>query len=232
MNNPNNEQSKRCYPVNLDIRKRNCLVVGGGAVATRKVKTLSDFNAIVTVVSPQFSEELIRMANNEIVLKKRPYRKSDLEEMFLVIGATDDKAVNRQIYVDAEQLNKLCNIADQPQLCNFILPAIVNRGDLLIAISTSGQSPAFAKKLRKELESQFGEEYGFLLNLMGAIRKKLLSATHEPEAHKPLFEQLLDAGLLAIIREKRYDDINALLGEVLGVGYDLASLNCYPSVHV
>ena len=86
--------------------------------------------------------------------------------------------------------------------------------------------------MRKELESQFGEEYALLLNLMGAIRKKLLSAAHEPEAHKPLFEQLLDTGLLAMIREKRYDDIDALLCEVLGQGYDLASLNCYPSVHV
>jgi precorrin-2 dehydrogenase/sirohydrochlorin ferrochelatase len=219
------QNSKRCYPVNLDIRNRKCLVVGGGAVATRKVKTLSDFDAVVTVVSPQFSEELMRMANNEIVLKKRPYRTSDLEGKFLVIGATDDKAINRQVNADAEKQNMLCNIADQPHLCNFILPAIVNRGDLLIAISTSGQSPAFAKKLRKELESQFGEEYGLLLNLMGAIRTKLLSAAHEPEAHKPLFEKLLDAGLLAMIKEKRYDDIDALLYEVLGQGYDLASIN-------
>jgi len=229
MNNPNSkfkiQNSKRCYPVNLDIRNRKCLVVGGGAVATRKVKTLSDFDAVVTVVSPQFSEELMRMANNEIVLKKRPYRTSDLEGKFLVIGATDDKAINQQVNADAEKQNMLCNIADQPHLCNFILPAIVNRGDFLIAISTSGQSPAFAKKLRKELESQFGEEYGLLLNLMGAIRKKLLSAAHEPEAHKPLFEKLLNAGLLAMIKEKRYDDIDALLYEVLGQGYDLASLN-------
>jgi len=221
----NNPQSKRCYPVNLDIRKRRCLVVGGGAVATRKVKTLSDFNAIVTVVSPRVSKALMSMACDNIVIKKRPYRPSDLEGMFLVIGATDDKVVNRQVYADAEKLNKLCNIADQPKLCNFILPAIVNRGDLLIAISTSGQSPALAKKLRRELEGQFGEEYTLLLNLMGAIRKKLLSTAHEPEAHKHLFEQLLDAGLLALIRENRYGAIDALLVEVLGQGYDLATLN-------
>jgi len=224
-----NRQSKRCYPVNLDIRRRKCLVVGGGAVATRKVKTLAEFNAIVTVVSPRVSEELMLMANDEIVIKKRPYRKSDLEGMFLVIGATDDKKVNRQVNADAEKQNMLCNIADQPKLCNFILPAIVIRGDLLIAISTSGQSPALAKKLRQELECQFGEEYVLLLNLMGAIRKKLLSTAHEPEAHKHLFEQLLDAGLLALIRERRYQAIDALLDEVLGQGYGLASLNCYPS---
>ncbi len=227
----NNLQSKRCYPVNLDIRNRKCLVVGGGAVATRKVKTLSNFNAIVTVISPRFSEELMLMVDKKIILKQRPYRKSDLEEMFLVIGATDDQTVNRQISADAEQLNKLCNIADQPQLCNFILPAIVSRGDLLIAISTSGQSPAFAKKLRLELESQFGEEYALLLNLMGAIRKKLLSAAHAPEAHKPLFEQLLDSGLLSMIKEKRYENIDVLFSEVLGEGYDWASLNYQSSVN-
>lgn len=215
-------QSKRCYPINIDIRNRDCLVVGGGAVATRKVKTLLEFGANVIVVSLQISEELKSLA--DIVLKKRPYRSSDLEGMFLVIGATDDKAVNRQISADAEKAGKLCNIADQPHLCNFILPAIVKRGDLLIAISTSGQSPAFAKKLRKELESQFGEEYRHLLNLMGAIRQKLLAAAHEPEAHKPLFEQLLDGGLLEMIKAERNEEINALLYKVLGHGYDLASL--------
>jgi len=219
------KKSKSYYPINLDIRKRHCLVVGGGAVAKRKVRTLLECGAIVTVVSPHVDKQLMQLAQGEITLYQRSYRASDLEGIFLVIGATDDKIVNRQVNADAEQRNMLCNIADQPQLCNFILPAIVNRGDLLIAISTSGQSPAFAKKLRKELESQFGEEYGLLLNLMGAIRKKLLSAAHEPEVHKPLFEQLLDAGLLTMIREKRYEDIDALLYEVLGQGYDLASLN-------
>jgi precorrin-2 dehydrogenase/sirohydrochlorin ferrochelatase len=139
--------------------------------------------------------------------------------MFLVIGATNDERLNRQISEDAERLNTLCNIADRPEVCNFILPSIVQRDDLVITISTSGRSPALAKNLRKVLENQFGEEYGDFLQLMGAIRKKLLSQSHEPEAHKHLFEQLISSDLIAMIRDRKEKDINSLLMEILGQGY-------------
>ena len=208
------------YPVSLDIKNRKCLVVGGGGVGTRKVATLLDCGAKVTVVSPDVSGQLLALANNgSIVLEKRSYRKTDLDGMFLVIGTTDDEKLNRQISIDAEKLNMLCNIADRPNVCNFILPSIVNRGDLTISISTSGKSPALAKKLRIELEEQFGNEYAELLRLMGAIRKTLLSQKHEPEAHKHLFEQLISRGLLDIIRGNRKDEIDSLLCEVLGEGF-------------
>jgi len=208
------------YPVSLDIKNRKCLVVGGGGVGTRKVATLLDCGAKVTVVSPDVSGQLLALANNgSIVLEKRSYRKTDLDGMFLVIGTTDDEELNRQISKDAEKLNMLCNIADRPKVCNFILPSIVNRGDLTISISTSGKSPALAKKLRIELEEQFGNEYAELLRLMGAIRKTLLSQKHEPEAHKHLFEQLISRGLLDIIRGNRKDEIDSLLCEVLGEGF-------------
>ena len=208
------------YPVNLDIKNRACLVVGGGSVGTRKVKALAECGATVTVVSPEISAKLDQMAAEGLIaLEKRAYRTADLEDKFLVIGATDDEALNRRIHADAERLNTLCNIADRPEICNFILPAIVNRGDLVIAVSTSGKSPAYAKKLRKELENQFGGEYELFLHLMGAIRERLLSEEHAPEAHKPLFEKLITAGLLGLIKADRSDEIDALLLEVLGEGY-------------
>ena len=210
----------RYYPVHLDIQNRNCLVVGGGSVGTRKVKSLLNCGAKVTVISPLISEQLKELEpSRTITLKERPYRPEDLEGMFLVIGATNDESLNRQISEDANRRNTLCNIADRPEVCNFILPSIVHRDDLVITISTSGKSPALAKKLRKILESQFGEEYGDLLDLMGAIRKKLLSQAHEPEAHKQLFEQLINSNLIDLIREKKEEDINALLFRVLGEGY-------------
>jgi len=208
------------YPVNLDIRNRNCLVVGGGAVGTRKVKTLIECGGLVTVVSLQASATLERMAaDGAITLLSRAYRTTDMEDKFLVIGATDDETLNRQVHADAEARNTLCNIADRPEICNFILPAIVNRGDLVLAVSTSGKSPAYAKKVRKELEKQFGAEYEPFLRLMGAIRKRLLSEKHEPEAHKPLFERMINAGLLDLVREKETEQIDTLLREVLGEGY-------------
>jgi len=210
----------RYYPIHLDIQNRSCLVVGGGGVGTRKVMALLKCGARVTVVSPVISERLQNLAESSpLTLKPRPYRTADLEGVFLVIGATDDEALNRQISRDAENRNILCNIADRPEVCNFILPSIVQRKDLVITISTSGQSPALAKKMRKTLEGQLGDEYGELLQLMGAIRKKLLSQAHEPEVHKPLFEQLINSDLSSMIRESKTEAINALLFKILGDGY-------------
>jgi len=208
------------YPVNLDIRNRKCLVVGGGAVGTRKVMTLLDCGAKVTVVSIDVAEKLQKLADNDIIkLEKRPFQISDFDEMFLVMGATDNQEINREIHSEAERLGVLCNIADRPEDCNFILPAIVNRGDLIIAISTSGKSPAFAKKIRKDLEKEFGTEYSEFLKLMGEIRNKLLSEDHEPEAHKHLFEKLIQRNLVEMIKGRDIAAVNSLLFEILGEGY-------------
>ena len=210
----------RYYPVHLDIENRNCLVVGGGGVGTRKVITLINCGAVVTVVSPVVSQELLELASSRAIkLKERSYQSADLEGIFLVIGATSDEKLNRQISNDADRLNTLCNIADRPEVCNFILPSIVQRSDLVITISTSGKSPALAKKLRKKLESQFGEEYGVFVQLMGAIRKKLLSKSHAPEAHKHLFEHLIESDLIEMIRDDKNEEINGVLFEILGQGY-------------
>jgi precorrin-2 dehydrogenase / sirohydrochlorin ferrochelatase len=210
----------RYYPVNLDIRGRQCLVVGGGRVGARKVGTLLQCQGRVTVVSPEVEPTLVRLAaDRAIELKQRPYRAEDVQGMFLVIGATDDELLNRRIYDDARRLNLLCNIADRPQICNFILPAIVRRGDFVMAISTAGKSPAFAKHIRKRLESEYGPEYGTLLDLMGAIRARLLAKDHEPEAHKPLFEELIAQDLLTLVKDRKIDRIDHLLEKILGPGY-------------
>ncbi len=215
----------RYYPVHLNIKNRNCLVVGGGAVGTRKVNTLLACGARVTVVSPDPTQQLKKMAVEEsITLRERAYRTVDLKDMFLVIGATDDEKLNRQISEEAEQIGILCNIADRPEACNFILPSVVQRGDLVITISTSGQSPALAKRLRRELEAQFGEEYADFLLLMGAIRKKLLSQTHEPEAHKALFNQLIDSDFIELLRTGQRKQLNLLLYKILGEGYRIEEL--------
>jgi precorrin-2 dehydrogenase/sirohydrochlorin ferrochelatase len=215
----------RYYPVHLDIQNRNVLVVGGGSVGTRKVKTLLDCSARVTVVSPEVSRQLRELAaSGDIKLAERSYQSEDLNGVFVVIGATDDERLNQQISSDADRLNTLCNIADRPEVCNFILPSIVQRDDLVITISTSGQSPALAKKLRKALENQFGEEYGTLLQLMGAIRKKLLQQAHKPEAHKPLFEQLINSDLIVMIQAGKTEEIDMLLFDILGKGYDYKEL--------
>jgi len=215
----------RYYPIYLDIKDRDCLVVGGGSVGTRKVLTLLACGANVTVVSLAATEKLHQLSNNgEIKLEERPFQTTDLDDRFLVIGCTDNQELNVNIHAEAERRGLLCNIADRPKVCNFILPSIVNRGDLIIAISTSGKSPAFAKKLRKHLEKEFGNEYAKFLNLMGAIRQKLLNQDNEPEAHKHLFEQLIEKDLVQMLKNGDTENINSLLLDVLGEGYELEIL--------
>ena len=213
------------YPVNLNIRDRQCLVVGGGGGASRKVKSLLDCGAVITVVSPAFTNTLENMADHpQVHLLRRPYQSTDLEGKFLVIGATDDMTLNRRISADAETRQMLCNIADVPEECNFILPSVIRQGDFVLTISTSGKSPAFAKHLRRQMQNQFGVEYDRFLQLMGSIRKRLLAEEHAPEAHKHLFKQLIENNLLEMIRKNDIAAINQVLYNVLGDGFDYNTL--------
>ncbi|HHE74732.1 MAG TPA: bifunctional precorrin-2 dehydrogenase/sirohydrochlorin ferrochelatase [Desulfobacteraceae bacterium] len=215
----------RYYPIFLDIKDRNCLVVGGGDVGTRKVEMLLECGASVTVVSLDASETLKRLFEDQrITLVTRAYRPSDLDNSFLIIGATNDERLNQQLSMDAEKCNLLCNIDDRPAACNFILPAIVQHGDLGMAISTSGKSPAFAKKLRKDLEKQFGEAYAVFLNLMGSIRNRLLLEKHAPEQHKPLFQKIIYSDIISWIQNRQFKEIDRLLLDVLGPGYTVDEL--------
>ncbi len=216
------------YPVCLDVRGRACLVVGGGGVGTRKVKGLLAAGALVTVVSPEVSPGLEALTPEPVQWHRRSYRGEDLDGMFLVFGATDDEVLNGRIYADAGRRNMLCNIADRPENCSFILPSVVHRGDLLIAISTSGRSPAFAKKLRKDLERQFGKEYAEFLRLMGAVRERLLSAGHSPEAHKALFESLIEEGLAEFVCRGDHAGADRLLERILGPDFQLERLGKAP----
>jgi precorrin-2 dehydrogenase/sirohydrochlorin ferrochelatase len=215
----------RYYPVNLDLHGRGCLVVGGGAVATRKVHTLLRCGARVTVVSPVITSELLDLVAKEaIVYHARSYDVEDVADNLLVFAATDDKALNLRIQRDAQKKSCLCNVIDNPRRCDFTLPAVVRRGDLTIAVSTAGKSPAFAKHLRLSLEAQFGKEYGPFLTLMGAIRSKLLEGGHDPVAHQSLFAALIEGDLLERIKNRDIEGIDCLLDKILGQGFTYKTL--------
>ncbi len=213
------------YPVLLYLVDQPCVVVGGGEVATRKVEGLLNCRARVSVVSPEVTARLRRNIDQGAVCWiNQPYDAESLRGARLVIGATDDEAVNRRIYEDCRKLGIWCNIADRPECCDFILPSVIRRGDLIVAVSTSGKSPAFAKTLRKQLEGMFGPEYAVFLDLMGRIRKRLLAEDHAPEAHKHLFETLITGGLLEAIRLSDERRIDALLEQTLGPGFGFQEL--------
>lgn len=211
------------YPICLDVAGKSCLVVGGGSVGARKALTLAKCGARVNVVSPLFSDQFTITLDHNTIRDidaihciKKPYESKDLDSIFLVIGATDSARVNRQIAKDAQERQILCNIADFPEGSSFILPSIVQRGDLVITVSTSGNSPALAKKLRKELELQFGEEYATFLMLMGNIRKRLLARDHSPDTHASIFRELVNSDLLEKIASDDNEGIDKTLKQILG----------------
>lgn len=176
--------------------------------------------AAVTVISLEVTETVKTLAESgALILRHRAFTPNDLEGVFLVFCATNDRDLNERIAGEAEKKGLLCNVADIPDASNFIVPAVVERGDLTLAVSTGGTSPAFAKKLRQDLSRQFGEEYAVFLGLMGRIRKKLLAENHDPRRHKVLFEQLVEGGLLEYLKHKDQASARVLLDRVLGPGF-------------
>lgn len=209
------------YPIFLDVKDRHCLVAGGGAVGTRKALGLARAGARVIVVSLGFSDELSNTELSAITLKKKEFEDSDLDGMSLVFAATDNMQLNARIRQTAQKKNVLCNIADGQDKGDFILPAVVDRGDLLFAVSTCGASPALSRRLRMELEARFGSEYGLLATLLGRIRAILLEREHDPKGHRKIFCALLDANLPEKIAAGQTRQIDAVLARVLGDGFSL-----------
>jgi precorrin-2 dehydrogenase/sirohydrochlorin ferrochelatase len=207
------------YPICLDLEGRPCVVVGGGKVAERKVLGLLSCSAQVTVISPEMTEELLRRhAEGRIQWLDREYKHGDLGKAFLVIAATDDEETQKQVYEEAVKGNLLLNIADVPRRCNFILPATVRRGDLTISISTSGKSPALARKLRMELEKRYGPEYGVLVNILGGIRPEILAFGLSQSENENLFKNLLHDDMAKWIKDRKWEIMKEHLRAVLGDG--------------
>lgn len=178
----------------LKLEGRRCLVVGAGDVAESKIAGLLDAAAKVRVVAPVATPQVESWAAaGQIEWLARPYEPSDLDGMFLVVAATFLPELHQQIHAEARLRGVLCNVVDVPELCDFYYPAVARRGALQIAVSTSGESPALAQRLRKELEEQFGPEYEVWLRQLGEEREKLFAASMDPEERKRLLHDLASA---------------------------------------
>ncbi len=175
------------FPMFLKLEGRHCLAVGAGTVAQEKISSLLEAGANVRVVAPQVAEPIAELARSgKISLEQRPFADSDLDNIFLVIAATSLPDVNRQIFEAARARNILCNAVDDPDNCDFYYGSVVRRGNLQIAISTAGSSPALAQRIRKQLETQFGPEYSDWLGELAATRKELFSQDIDPQHRKSL----------------------------------------------
>jgi precorrin-2 dehydrogenase/sirohydrochlorin ferrochelatase len=179
------------FPISLKLRGRLCLVVGGGVIAESKIQSLLAAEAHVVVIAPEATETVAAWARaGQIEWQAKTFAVEDLCGAFLVVAGTSAPQVNHEVFRQCEADGILCNVVDDPEYCHFYYPAVVRRGALQIAISTEGQSPALAQRLRKELEAQFGPEYEQWLEWLGAARKFLRSEGKDPEETKRLLHQL------------------------------------------
>jgi precorrin-2 dehydrogenase/sirohydrochlorin ferrochelatase len=165
---------KILFPLFLKLEGRRCLVVGAGTIGEGKILGLLDTGAELRVVAPKATERVRRWARaGRIRWLRRAFRDSDLDDCFCVVAATSSNSLHKRIFSLAQKRAVLCNVVDVPELCDFYYPAVVRRGALQIAISTSGESPALAQRLRKQLEKQFGPEYAAWARQLGTSRRKL-----------------------------------------------------------
>ena len=207
----------RYFPVFLDLKEKICVVIGGGRVAERKVLNLMKAGARVIVVTPQVTEGLRRLKEKgKITIRRGSFRATDLKTASLVIAATDNRQTNEKIFQKASDLRIPVNVVDDPDHCSFIVPSVISRGDILLAISTGGQSPALAKSLREKLQREIGPEYVVLLRILAAVRRKILPLGWGAKEKQKIFHHLLREDLLGLIRKKRGADVEALVEKIAG----------------
>ena len=184
------------YPVMLSFEEHPCLVVGGGKVALRKVKGLLSEGAMVTVVAPDVEEELEAMAEMEAIrLERRPYRPGETAGYFLIMAATSDNRVNRQVYQDAKECGIWVNVADDPELCTFYLPARLKRGPMQLVIASTGLAPFAMRRLRKLFETRFGPEWAEWIRAAARFRKTVYSTCSDKAKQAELFDAFFNASV-------------------------------------
>ena len=218
-------------PIFLDVTGRRCVVVGGGEVAARKVESLLAAGAHVTIIAPVISAgSLSAIVDRRLATHvARAYRRGDIAGCALAYAATDDRDLHHALADEARALSIPLNVVDVPELCSFIAPAVLKRGILQVAISTGGASPAFAVRLRRELEKQFGIEYAIALTVLGAARRLLHGLELDPAVRMRRLKDLAESRLLDAIAARDLPEVDKILAAHLGEGINLAKLGIDPA---
>ena len=202
------------YPVFLDLKGRRCVIVGGGEIAERKIAGLLECGAGITMVSPQVTPGIrARAEAGDIRWEAREYVDGDLKGAFLAIASTDDESVNRAVHEEASRDGIVLNVVDRTALCSFIAPAVVRRGEVTVALSTGGASPALARKLRETLEKSEVLEYASLAGVLSSARAEI--KRRRVAVHPDRWQECIDEELLALVRGGRSDEALARLLDML-----------------
>jgi len=200
------------YPVNLIITNQPCLVVGGGTVAFRKVCSLLDAGAVVTVIAPDLSPKLAELqAAHRICWLQKSYEAGDAAGFFLLICATTDPHINELAAAEGRSGQILVNVVDQPEKCNFTVPSVVHRGDLQFTISTNGKAPALSRWLRLHLEEEFDDSYGQWLDRLAAIRQDVKEALPDIRCRQEFWRTALSDQVMTLVHEGNLKEAEALM---------------------
>jgi siroheme synthase-like protein len=206
------------YPVSLEVGGRRAVVVGGAPVAEERARSLLEAGARVTVIVERPSDGLEELGRRgDITVIRRAYRRGDLRGAFLAVAATGDASVNARIFAEAEKRRVLLNAVDDIGHCHFAVPSILRRGDLIVAVSTGGKSPALARRLREALAREVGPEYGVLVDLLGEVRREMLERrTATPATWARRWRDALDHDLIGLVRQGRLGEVRAIVRAALG----------------
>ena len=209
------------YPVYIQLREQPCVVIGGGKIADGKVDGLLAAQAKVTVISPELTPHLHELAEHkQITYLARTYQPGDLAGAFMVICATDRVEINHQVWQEATANQQLVNVVDDTPRCNFIAPSILRKGDLTIAISTSGQAPALAVRLKESLQRELGPEYERFLELAGELREPLAHHVPDFETRKALWYELVDSEILNVLAQGDETGAREIISQIVGFEFE------------
>lgn len=211
------------YPVYIQLREQPCIVIGGGKIAEGKVAGLLAAQANVTVISPDLTAHLRDLVEEkQITYLARTYQAGDLTGAFMVICATDHAETNHQVWQEASANRQLVNVVDDMPRCNFIAPSILRKGDLTIAISTSGKAPALAVRLKERLQRELGPEYERFLELAGELREPLARNIPDFETRKALWYELVDSEILEVLARGDETAAREIISQVVGFEFETA----------
>jgi precorrin-2 dehydrogenase len=209
------------YPVYIELRGQSCVVIGGGKIAEGKVEGLLAAQANVTVISPDLTPHLRDLVNaKQISYLARTYQPGDLTSAFMVICATDQAEINHQVWQEATANRQLVNVVDDTPRCNFIAPSILRKGDLSIAISTSGKAPALAVRLKERLQRELGPEYERFLELAGELREPLARHVPDFETRKSLWYELVDSEILDVLALGDEASAREMISQIVGFEFE------------
>lgn len=209
------------FPFMIELDNKNCVIGGGGAVAVRKVETMLAFGAKVTVVAPEIDDAILQMADEKLVIKKHSILEEDLVGADIAIMATNDETVNSRMAAFCRGHNILVNVVDVKEECDFYFPAIIKQDDVVIAVSTGGDSPLLAARIKKDIQKNLGGCYGRLANLLGNVRDKVLEAVKTPAKRKQVFHELIEKGIQqdGVVTQEQVDEtIERYVDSVIRIG--------------